>query len=70
MNIKLLDIYCVKISVRKEVNGMAVLAKPQNELFVVREDKWEDFLNVKRNESAFKILMDRAEIFTKHLNDK
>lgn len=38
-----------------------------NKVFIVREDKWQDFLNIKRNEYTFKILMDRAEEFRRNM---
>lgn len=46
---------------------MSVLAKPVDSLFIVKEDKVDDFLNQKRNNSAMKSILEKADKFKKNL---
>ncbi|WP_346938197.1 hypothetical protein [uncultured Clostridium sp.] len=46
---------------------MSVLAKPVDSLFVVKEDKVDDFLNQKRNNIAMKSILEKANKFKKNL---
>lgn len=50
--------------------NMAVMAKPINAIFQVREDKVEEFLNLKRDNKVMDMILKKAACFNKEFTQK
>ena len=51
---------------RQEAINMAVMAKPGNQPFTVREEDWDSFVNNRTPKDQWKEIMELARFFTEH----